>query len=172
MRNTFSNIILIGMAGAGKSTVGAVLASLAKKQFIDTDDLISEQTGMVLQDFLNSVGQKTFQHQEEQTLLSITLHDHVIATGGSAVYSSAGMRHLQKLGPIVLLEVDLETLEQRVDNKNSRGIVNPGKGSFRDLFYSRQPLYRRWADIRINGSGPPDDIARSILKKIAATKNS
>jgi len=172
MRNNFSNIILIGMAGAGKSTVGAVLARLAKKQFIDTDDLISEQTGMPLQDFLNSVGREAFQHREEQTLAGITLHDHVIATGGSAVYSTTGMKHLQKIGPIVLLEVDLETLEQRVHNKDSRGLINPGDGSFRDLFYSRKPLYHHWADIRINGSGPPEDIARSILKKLAATENS
>lgn len=171
MRNAFSNIILIGMAGAGKSTVGAVLAKQAKKQFIDTDTLISEQTGMALQDFLNSVGPEAFQEQEEQTLLSISLRNHVIATGGSAVYSTPGMSHLQKTGSIVLLEVDLETLEQRVHNKDSRGLVNPGEGSFRDLFYSRNPLYRRWADFRINGSGSPEKIARSILKKLAEPKN-
>jgi len=171
MRNAFSNIILIGMAGAGKSTVGAVLAKLAKKQFIDTDTLISEQTGMALQDFLNSVGPEAFQQQEEQTLLAISLHNHVIATGGSAVYSTPGMGHLQKIGPIVLLEVDLETLEQRVHNKNSRGLINPGEGSFRNLFYSRQPLYRRWADIRINGFGPPEDVARSILRQLDPANN-
>ncbi len=171
MRNAFSNIILIGMAGAGKSTVGAVLAKLAKKQFIDTDTLISEQTGMALQDFLNSVGPEAFQQQEEQTLLAISLHNHVIATGGSAVYSTPGMGHLQNIGPIVLLEVDLETLEQRVHNKNSRGLINPGEGSFRNLFYSRQPLYRRWADIRINGFGPPEDVALSILRQLDPANN-
>ncbi|HEB69253.1 MAG TPA: shikimate kinase [Desulfobulbus sp.] len=172
MQNNFSNIILIGMAGVGKSTVGALLAKLAEKQFIDTDTLISEQTGMALQDFLNRVGRESFQQQEEQTLLAFSLHNHVIATGGSAVYSSAGMRHLKKSGPVVLLEVDLETLEQRVQNRNSRGLVNPGKGSFRDLFYARKPLYQRWADIRIKGSGSPEEIARSILKELAETKNS
>lgn len=173
MQTNFFNIILIGMAGAGKSTIGPVLARLSKKSFIDTDDLIAVQTGMALQDYLNRVGRVQFQQQEEQTLLTITLDNHVIATGGSAIYSNAGMKHLKATGPLVLLEVDLETLEQRVNNPDSRGLVNPEAGSFRDLFYARRRLYHRWADIRINAaSGSPEDIARSILKSLSLNANS
>lgn len=167
MRNIFSNIILIGMAGAGKSTIGPVLARIAQKQFIDIDSLISEQTGMTLQDFLNRFGRKRFQEQEEQTLLGIRVQNHVIATGGSAIYSRAGMEHLKKSGPVVLLDADLEILEQRVDNEDSRGLVNPEAASFRDLYTSRLPLYRKWADIRVKASDRPEKISRTILKELA-----
>jgi shikimate kinase len=167
MQTTFSNIILIGMAGAGKSTIGSVLAGLSGKGFIDTDDLIAQQTGMCLQDYLNQVGIEQFQQQEEQTLLTITAKNHVIATGGSAIYSATGMSHLKNSGPLVLLEVDRETLQQRVNNPDSRGLINPDAVSFHDLFSSRLPLYRHWADIRINAAtGSPMDIAQSILLRL------
>jgi len=168
MQTTFSNIILIGMAGAGKSTIGSVLAGLSGKKFLDTDELIAQQTGMSLQDYLNQVGIKLFQQQEEQTLLTITVENHVIATGGSAVYSNRGMAHLKNSGPLVLLEVDLNTLKQRVNNPDSRGLINPEGGSFHDLFSSRLPLYEHWADIRINAAtGSPKDIAQSILVRLS-----
>jgi shikimate kinase len=107
----FSNIILIGMAGAGKSTIGRVLAGLSGKQFLDTDDLITLQTGMALQDYLDQVGGKRFQQIEEQILLGLDPYNHIIATGGSAVYSDKGMTHLQTTGPLILLKVDLVTLK-------------------------------------------------------------
>lgn len=164
MQPTFSNIILIGMAGAGKSTIGSALAKLSGRQFVDTDDLIAAQVGMRLQDFLDRAGVKHFQKQEEQTILAIKLQNHVIATGGSTIYSSEGMTHLKKTGPVVLLDVDLQTLEKRVTNQDSRGLINPTGSSFSDLFASRQPLYDQWADIRVNATaGSPVDIANTIL---------
>lgn len=170
MEHDFSNIILIGMAGAGKTTVGSVLARLTGKQFVDTDDLIEQRTGMALQDYLHRVGREAFQQQEEQTLLAIDLADHVIATGGSVIYSDRAMNHLRKNGRIVLLEVDLEVLARRVQ-PDTRGLVNPGGISFRDLYYSRKPLYERWADIRIKcGSRSPEEIARSILNDLSSKK--
>ena len=156
------------MAGAGKSTIGSVLAELSGKEFLDTDDLIAQQTGMSLQEYLNQVGIELFQQQEEKTLLTITVENHVIATGGSAIYSDRGMAHLKNSGPLVLLEVDLDTLKQRVDNLDSRGLINPGGGSFRDLFSYRLPLYKYWADIRVNAAtGSPQDIAQSILLRLS-----
>jgi len=166
MQKTFSNIILIGMAGAGKSTIGPILARIAHKQYLDSDDMISKQTGMTLQHFLNSVGQAEFQKTEEQVLEALDLHGHVLATGGSAVYCTTGMRHLQKNGCIVLLDVDLATLEQRVKNKTSRGLINPDGGSFQELYHSRYSLYRLWADIRIKATGTPDAIAREIHEAV------
>jgi shikimate kinase len=163
----FSNIILIGMAGAGKSTIGRVLAGLSGKCFLDTDDLITARMGMALQDFLDRAGSKRFQQLEEQTLLDINPDNHIIATGGSAIYSDKGMAHLQTTGPLVLLEVDLATLKQRVNNENSRGLVNPDSGSFSDLYYARRPLYRKWADYRIPASSDsPEDIARAVLERL------
>ncbi len=173
MQNKFTNITLIGMAGAGKTTIGSLLAELSGKEFIDTDELIIERTGMALQDYINQLGHKRFQQVEEQTLLSINLQNHVIATGGSAIYSERGMKHLQASGPLILLEVGVETLEQRVRNLNTRGLINPeAGGSFRDLFYARKPLYKRWADIRIECSArSPKEIAREILKNPALHLN-
>lgn len=167
MQTTFSNIILIGMAGAGKSTVGTVLAKISGKKFLDTDDLIAQHTAMSLQDYLDQVGIAQFQQQEEKTLLTINAKQHVIATGGSAIYSAGGMAHLKNSGPLVLLEVDQDTLKHRVGNPNSRGLVNPDGGSFHDLFSSRLPLYRHWADICVNAAtGSPQDIAQSILLRL------
>lgn len=167
MKTTFFNIVLIGMAGAGKSTIGPILAELTKKKFIDTDALITRQTNLSLQDYLDTVGGERFQQQEQEILLNISVTNHVIATGGSAIYSNAAMQHLKKSGPLVLLEVDLETLEQRVNNMHSRGLINPEAGSFRELFFARQPLYNTWADIRVNASsGSPEQIAESILNAI------
>jgi len=167
MTANFSNIILIGMAGAGKSTIGRILAELSGKKFLDTDDLITACTEMALQEYLNLVGSKRFQQLEEQTLLNLGSDNHIIATGGSAVYSDKGMAHLQTTGPLVLLEVDIATLMQRVKNKNTRGLVNPNGVSFRDLYYARKPLYRKWADYRIPASsGSPRDIAHAVLQRL------
>jgi len=161
----FSNIILIGMAGAGKSTSGRALAGLSGKQFLDTDDLITARTGMALQDFLDQVGGQRFLQLEEQTLLGLDPDNLIIATGGSAVYSDKGMAHLRTTGPLVLLEVDLATLKQRVKDETSRGLINPDAGSFTDLFYARRPLYQKWADYSVPAAfGSPEDIAGAILQ--------
>ncbi|HHD64158.1 MAG TPA: shikimate kinase [Desulfobulbaceae bacterium] len=127
----------------------------------------SSRTGMALQDFLDQVGSKRFQQLEEQTLLDLNPDNHIIATGGSAIYSDKGMAHLQTAGPLVLLDVDLATLKQRVNNETSRGLINPDSGSFNDLYYARKPLYRKWADYRIPASsGSPGDIAGVILQRL------
>ncbi len=170
MRPTFFNIILIGMAGVGKSTVGHALAHICGRKFLDTDDLITEQVGMGLQEYLDQVGNDAFQRIEEKTLLSITPQGLIVATGGSAIYSEAGMAHLQTTGPLILLEAPLSTLEQRVHNQNTRGLINPGIGSFRDLYYARKPLYHKWAKLRIPAdTGSPEDIAREILNRLHDT---
>ncbi len=166
----FFNIILIGMAGVGKSTVGRVLAQICEKKFIDTDELITKQVGMNLQEYLDQVGIDAFQRLEEKTLLTITPQGLIVATGGSAIYSEAGMAHLQTTGPLVLLETPLAILEQRVHNQDTRGLVNPGAGSFRDLYFARRPLYRKWAGLRIPAdTGSPEDIARKILDRLPDT---
>ena len=165
--NIFFNIILIGMAGVGKSTVGHVLAQMCGKKFIDTDELITKHVRMNLQKYLDHVGIDAFQRLEEKTLLTITPQGLIVATGGSAIYSEAGMAHLQTTGPLVLLEAPLATLEQRVHNQDTRGLVNPGSGSFRDLYFARTPLYRKWAGLRIPAdTGSPGDIAREILNRL------
>ncbi len=167
MKRHFHNIILIGMAGAGKSTVGALLARRTGFTFLDTDHLIARQQGRPIQETLDQLGPAAFSRLEESLLLSLRLHDHVIATGGSAVYCQAGMAHLRTTGIMVLLEASLEILGERVGDLAGRGLVNPHGTSFADLYRQRQPLYRRYADLTVATSAiGPEEVCRKILAAI------
>jgi shikimate kinase len=147
--NHFSNIVLIGMAGAGKSTVGSGLAEALCWNFIDTDDLIAETAGHGLQEMLDSCGRHHFQALEERILLGLDPAETVIATGGSAVYSRKGMEHLQEIALVIWLDVPLPELEVRVKNFCSRGLVNPDGTSFAALYQQRVALYHRYARLHI-----------------------
>lgn len=165
--NHLLNIALIGMAGAGKSTIGPLLAKQLQYHFVDTDDLIADSGATSLQQLLDTLGQKQFQAQEEQTLLALNLKSHVIATGGSAVYSRPGMKHLQEIALVVWLDVALPVLEARVDNLNSRGLVNPDGIGFAELCRQRLDLYREYASLRIDCTGKGvKEIAREIVEKM------
>jgi shikimate kinase len=165
--NHLLNIALIGMAGAGKSTVGPLLADHLQYHFVDTDDLIADSRANSLQQLLDTLGQEQFQALEEQTLLALNLKSHVIATGGSAVYSRPGMKHLQEIALVVWLDVELPDLEARVDNLDSRGLVNPNGTGFAALYRQRFDMYREYADVRIDCTGKgPKEIAREIVEKI------
>ncbi|NOQ47486.1 MAG: shikimate kinase [Desulfobulbaceae bacterium] len=148
-----NNIILIGMAGAGKSTIGPLLAEKLGYSYVDTDDLIAVSRGRSLQEILDNLGQQDFRKLEEQTMLSLSLHRHIIATGGSVIYSDSAMRHLAEIGLIMLLDVDLNTLKKRVNNQNSRGLINPSGSSFDELFRKRRPLYEKYADVTVDCAG-------------------
>lgn len=146
MFNSCSNIILIGMAGSGKSTVGSLLARELSCRFVDTDNLIEQAQNRALQEIIDVQGPIGFRRIEEQVLLRVKLKDHVIATGGSSVYSHAGMMHLKKNGLVILLDVPLPVLEERIHNLNTRGLVKSPDQSFADLFAERLPLYKKYAD--------------------------
>lgn len=144
-----SSLILIGMPGAGKSTIGLLLAKTLVKDFIDTDILIQNREGKALQEIIHEHDYLKLREIEEQVLLDAEYPNHVIATGGSAVYSEAGMRHLRRFGPVVFLDVPEAELAGRIHNFGSRGIAcKPGQ-SFGDLLAERRPLYQRYADITI-----------------------
>lgn len=144
-----SNIVLVGMPGAGKSTLGVLLAKELAVSFVDTDILIQEHIGMRLQTYLDNKGFQALRQQEEEVILASRFESHVIATGGSAVYSQAGMRHLQKNSHIVYLHIELPTLIHRVQNQTERGIANEKGASLADIYRERKPLYERWCDDRI-----------------------
>lgn len=141
-----SNIILIGMAGSGKSAIGRRLAEMLRLSFVDSDDLIVRAQGRPLQEIIDSLGMTGFRRIEEEILLGINLQDHVIATGGSTIYSTAGMAHLMEIGQIVLLQVDLAVLQARVDNVATRGLVKRPEQSFAELYLERLPFYRKYAE--------------------------
>lgn len=158
-----TNIALIGMAGAGKSSVGRELAGLLGLAFVDVDILIEKDQGLSLQEVLQNLGLEGFRALEEKVLLSLECDNHVIATGGSAVYSEAGMNHLKKSAYLVLLDVALPVLEERVGDFTGRGLVKEGSQSFAQLFAERHPLYMNHADLIVpctDRSVP--DICRSI----------
>lgn len=150
MKKTHDNIILIGMSGAGKSTLGVLLAKACGKHFTDTDILIQQQTGKLLQEIIDTEGVERFLEIEEQVVASLNIHNTVIATGGSVVYSEKAMQALQKSGSIVYLAVDYNEIAARLSNITTRGIVFKGKNDLRSVYRERLPLYERWADIRID----------------------
>lgn len=152
MANEKSNIVLIGMPGSGKSTIGIILAKMTAKNFVDTDVLIQLAEKRTLQDIVNTEGHMILRSVEERVLLGVNCRDHVIATGGSAAYSAAAMNHLKKEGICVFLHADLPTLNRRIRNYETRGLAKRPDQSFQDLFDERLDLYTRYADITIASS--------------------
>ena len=162
-----NNIVLIGMPASGKSTVGVILAKILGMDFVDTDILIQQSTGMRLNEIIEEQGVDSFLKTEEKTLLGIDVQNTVIATGGSAVYSAEGISHLADNSTIIYLNVDRDRLKTRLKNIKERGVVlKPGE-SFDDMFDNRTKLYEEYADITIveDGSSIEDTVSavRSAL---------
>lgn len=169
-KHAHTNIVLIGMAGAGKSTVGKELAQLLGLRFVDVDTIIEKSQNTALQELLSGLGVHGFRRLEEKTLLSLEYNHHVIATGGSAIYSNAGMEHLKKTAPLVLLDVSFALLEQRVGDFSTRGLVKSSGQNFRQLFAERQPLYEKHADLTIECTDRSvSDICVSIKNQVSDT---
>jgi len=147
------SVILVGMPGAGKSTLGVMLAKELAKDFVDTDLLIQLRAGQTLQAVLDEQGYQALRALEEETLLECRFTSHIVATGGSAVYSEKGMAHLQSYGTVVYLDVALDELNRRISNYETRGIARRPDQSFEDLFAERKALYERYADIVVDCNG-------------------
>jgi shikimate kinase len=148
-----SNIVLIGMPGSGKSTAGVLLAKLTSCGFIDTDVLIQTSQCRSLQEIVDADGYMTLRKIEEEILLSLDCRNHVIATGGSAVYSHAAMKHLKLDGLVVFLDVDIVTLEARIDDFENRGLAKRPDQTLADLFRERYSLYANYADLTLPCTG-------------------
>ena len=148
-----SNIVIIGMAGAGKTTVGKLCARELGWAFADTDYLIEAAYGMDLQHVTDSMSKDEFLDIEAEHICSLDLHRAVIATGGSVVYRERSMAHLKQLGNVFFLDVPLEVILERIAMNPDRGIaITPGQ-TIGDLFREREALYRKYADFRIDASG-------------------
>ena len=144
------NIILIGMPGVGKSTVGVILAKLMGYQFLDADLLIQQQEGKLLREIIEEAGIEGFIEVENRVNAGIEATRTVIATGGSVVYGREAMEHLKAIGTVVYLKVSYPVLEKRLADIKGRGVVVRENQSLRDLYEERTPLYERYADIRIS----------------------
>lgn len=147
------HIVLIGMPGSGKSTVGIILAKLTGRDFVDTDLLIQTAHGRTLQDIVDRDGYRELRRIEEEVLLKLDPRNQVIATGGSAVYSEAAIRHVASQGVVVFLHVDLATLRARVRDYDTRGLAKRPEQSLDDLFAERLTLYRKYAEVTIDCIG-------------------
>ena len=157
------NIVLIGMPGAGKSTVGVILAKSLGMQFIDTDILIQERAGKMLQEILDEDGPDAFKRIEEETILSLQPRHAVIATGGSAVCSRNAMAHLKSAGVVVYLEIAYDEMEKRLKNITTRGIVLLPGQSLRGMYDERIPLYEKYADLTVACS---DEDLESVVRRV------
>ncbi len=166
-RQGAGTISLIGMPGAGKSTVGVVLAKLAGLRFIDTDIDLQVRAGAPLQQILERDGYQQLRALEQDVLLALDLQGAVVATGGSAVYSAAAMHRLRQAGPVVYLDVDLATLQRRVAAAPPRGIACDVGLQFAEIHAERCPLYQRYADLTVDaGSAGADTVAATILREL------
>ena len=146
MQANSGNIILIGMPGSGKSTCGVVAAKLLLKNFFDTDLLIQNREGQRLPQIIDEKGLDYFARAEEEAVLSLDIAGTVIATGGSVVYSPAAMDHLRRMGKVIYLHLEYETMCRRIQNLDSRGVVLQAGYTLQDMYKERLPLYRRYAD--------------------------
>lgn len=144
------NIVLIGMPGVGKSTIGVILAKVLGYQFTDADLLIQKQEGKLLRDIIEEVGTDGFIEVENRVNASIETSRTIIATGGSVVYGKEAMEHLKRIGTVVYLSVPYTTLEKRLADIKGRGVVLKEGQNLKDLFEERTPLYEYYADIEIS----------------------
>lgn len=144
------NIILIGMPGAGKSTVGVVLAKALGYNFVDSDLVIQKETGKRLFEIIDEVGIDEFLNIENRINASLSVEKAVVATGGSVIYGEEAMEHLKSIGKVVYLKTDYESLEKRLGNLLKRGVAIRSGNTLRDLYNERVPLYEMYADITID----------------------
>ena len=141
------NIVLIGMPGCGKSTVGVVLAKAMGYRFLDSDLVIQEKEGRLLCDIIEQEGLENFEKIENRINASITVSRTVIATGGSVIYGKEAMRHFKGIGAVVYIQLPCEEIEHRLGDLTQRGVAIKQGQTLRELYDERVPLYEKYADI-------------------------
>lgn len=148
-----NNVILIGMPGAGKSTIGVILAKVLGYQYIDTDLLIQEQEKCLLREIISKEGLDGFLEIEGRVNIGINTENAVISTGGSVIYNQKAMEHLRSIGTVVYIKLSYMTIEGRLGNIKKRGVVLREGQNLKSLYDERCPLYEQYAHIVIDGEG-------------------
>lgn len=162
-----SNIVLIGMPGCGKSTIGVILAKTIGVGFIDTDLIIQQRENRLLQDIIDSDGIEFFLDCEAQAVKTVECNNTVIATGGSVVYREDAINHLKKNGKIFYLDVPLFEIKKRLNNISTRGIAADKNDSIEDIYAERESLYKKYADEIIDlADCDIEEAIEKICKKI------
>ena len=159
------------MAGCGKSSIGKHLAQKLSMPFLDTDDCLVANQGRPLQDIVDTEGPMGFRRIEEGVLNSLQVEGHVIATGGSSIYSYQGMENLRQNGIIVLLQAEVDILKKRIGNDAERGLVKAPEQSFEELYAERLPLYEKYADVTVECTQLDlEEVCRQILAELQQDK--
>ena len=158
------NVILVGMPGSGKSTIGVVLAKVLGYEFLDTDILIQNRENRKLSEIIAAEGTDGFLVIENDVIKNLNVKRHVIATGGSAIYGEEAMAHLKEIGTVIYLNIEYEELCERLGDLKARGVVLKDGQTFLRLYEERVPLYERYADIVIDEK---NKFIREIVDEIA-----
>ena len=152
-QNRNDNVILIGMPGVGKSTVGVIAAKLSGYRFLDSDLVIQEEEGMLLREIIEERGISGFLAAEERVNSSLACERTIIATGGSVVYEEKAMEHLRQIGRVVWLRLSFPELEIRLSDLRGRGVILKDGQTLYDLYMERTPLYEKYADLVVDEDG-------------------
>lgn len=162
------NVVMVGMPGSGKSTIGVILAKSLGFDFVDTDLVICKREGKKLQEIIDTEGLEKFLEIEQQVGKEISPVNSVVATGGSMILSDEAMENLKKDGIVVYVEVPLEILKKRITNMKTRGIAFKKGETLEDIFTERTPLYEKYADITITAdeNTVPEDCVNQIVERI------
>lgn len=144
------NIVLIGMPGVGKSTIGVILAKQIGYEFVDSDLIIQKRENRLLREIMEQEGVDGFIEVENQVNASLRVEKSVIATGGSVVYGREAMKHLKEAGTVIYLRLSYESLEKRLGNLKGRGVVLRDGQTLKDIYEERVPLYEKYADLIID----------------------
>jgi shikimate kinase len=165
------SIVLIGMSGVGKSTVGVPLSKSLVFNFIDVDDYILEKDGKTVQEIIDDEGEEALLQLEKRRMYEIDLTHRVVAPGGSIIYHSDLMEYLKQRSTLVYLDDSFEDIEERLTSLSARGIVGSKNKSLRQIYDERRPLYSRYADIIIKCQGKSQDkLVREILQHFLALR--
>ena len=164
------NIVLIGMPGSGKSTVGVVLAKMMGFHFLDSDLVIQEKEGRLLSEIIEQEGRDGFIQVEDRINSEICCDRTVIATGGSAVYGAGAMEHFKEIGTVVYLKISYEELENRLGDLKDRGVALREGQTLKDLYEERILLYELYADVIIDQNGKRIETTAREIRDILADK--
>ena len=141
------NVSLIGMPSSGKSTVGVILAKVLAYDFLDTDILVQNKTGLTLQEIVDRLGYLSLRQIEADVVLSLDCKNTVISTGGSVVHSSSAMKHLKSISRVVYLKISFEEMVRRLGDYSKRGLAKPKNQTIEELYRERSELYEKYADL-------------------------
>ncbi len=159
-----NNISFIGMAGCGKSTIGEAVSTKLGISFVDTDLLIEEKHNLSLEEIKNKYDYKFLRTEEENIILDLNSSTQIISTGGSAIYSNNSMKHLKKFSSVIYIDTPLEIIIKRIDIGQERGLAVPKDMSVGEVYYEREPLYRKHSDFILNGSKSIDELVNDVKK--------